>query len=265
MKASIEAEGVMPFQSDFNKIPKLTLAFWLIQIMSTTVGETIANFLSVAAGWGLGVTCGVMVVLFAVVLFVQLRTRHCIPFIYWLTVVLASMVGSQMTDVLTDKLGINLYVSTAVFVAILTFIFVIWCRVERTLSMQEIFTPRSEWFYWTAILITFTLGTSVGDLAMEVLGLGFKWGVVVFGAMITLTFIAWRLTGNEVVTFWVGYILTHPFSAAFGDLLMQSELYGGLGLGFVWSSALLLSVIFALAVLPASILEPSDGSLQNIK
>jgi uncharacterized membrane-anchored protein len=259
MNVSIEAKGVTPFQPSFNKIPKLTLAFWLIQIMSTTVGEIIANFLSAAAGWGLGVTGGVMIVLLTAVLFVQLRTRHYIPFIYWLTVVLASMAGSQMTDVLTDKLGISLYASTAVFFTILAFIFVIWYRVERTPSMQEILTPRKEWFYWTAILITFTLGFAIGDLAMEVLGLGFKWSVIVFGVMIALTFIAWRLTGNEVVTFWVGYILTHPFSAAFGDLLTQSELYGGLGLGFVWSSALLLSAIFALSVLPASILEPSGG------
>ncbi len=261
MKVPIEVDGFMPFKHFLNKVPELTLTFWIIKIMSTTAGEIMTDFLSVTVGWGQGVTCCVMIVLLVAALFMQLRTRHYTPLIYWLTVVIFSIVGIQITDFLTDKLGISLYVSTVIFAVILAMVFVIWYRVERTLSIQEIFTRRREWFYWAAILSALTLGTAAGDLATEALGLGFKWGFIIFGSMITITFIAWRLTGKAVLTFWVAYILTRPFGAAFGDLLAQSEVYGGLGLGVVWSCVLLLLAILVIGAIPASILEPSDSSL----
>ncbi len=246
MNASITAEDAMPLRRMLNKVPQATLAFWIIKIMCTTVGETGADFLAVNVGWGAGTTQAVMGTLLAIALFLQLRTERYTPWIYWLTVVLVSVVGTQITDLMTDKLGISLYVSTAVFAVLLAAIFAVWYQVERTLSIHEIFTPRREWFYWAAILCTFALGTAAGDLATEALGLGFKWGAVAFGLLIALTYLAFRLGGNAVLTFWIGYILTRPFGASLGDLLTQADTYGGLGLGAMWTSALFLTVIVVL-------------------
>ncbi|MES2361203.1 MAG: hypothetical protein V4646_05330 [Pseudomonadota bacterium] len=231
-----------------NKVPEVTLSFWIIKIMSTTVGETGADFLAVNAGWGQGATCMVMAALLTVALLTQLRTRRYTPWIYWLTVVLVSVVGTQITDLLTDGLGVSLYVSTAVFAVMLAVIFFIWYRVERTLSIHDIVTRSRELFYWAAILCTFALGTAAGDLATEALGLGFTWGALAFGSLIAVTYAIWRVGGNAVLTFWIAYILTRPFGAALGDLLTQAKIYGGLGLGAMWTSALFLTVIFMLVV-----------------
>ncbi|RON05483.1 hypothetical protein [Pseudomonas brassicacearum] len=229
-----------------NKVPEVTLSFWVIKIMSTTVGETGADFLAVDAGLGQSVTSIGMAVLLAIALFGQLRTRAYTPWIYWLTVVLVSVVGTQITDVLTDKMGISLYASTAVFSVLLAINFMIWYGLERSLSITEIVTPRRELFYWATVLCTFALGTAAGDLATEALGLGFTLGAVIFGALIGVTFAAWRLGGNTVLTFWIAYILTRPFGASLGDLLTQAKTYGGLGMGAMWTSAIFLSVILIL-------------------
>ena len=138
--------------------------------MSTTVGETGADFLAVNAGWGQGVTRTVMAALLAAALFMQLRTRRYTPWIYWLTVVLVSVVGTQITDLLTDGLGVSLYISTSAFAVALAAIFFVWYRIERTLSIHDIVTRSRELFYWAAILCTFALGTAAGDLASLSLG-----------------------------------------------------------------------------------------------
>lgn len=229
-----------------NKVPEVTLSFWIIKIMSTTVGETGADFLAVNAGFGQGLTRAVMGALLAFALFTQLRTRRYTPWVYWLTVVLVSVVGTQITDLLTDGLGVSLYISTSAFAVALATIFFVWYRVERTLSIHDIVTRRRELFYWSAILCTFALGTAAGDLATEALSLGFTWGAVAFGALIGITYAAWRSGGNAVLTFWIGYILTRPFGAALGDLLTQAKTYGGLGMGAMWTSTLFLSVIVML-------------------
>lgn len=229
-----------------SKVPEVTLAFWVIKVMSTTVGETAADFLAVNAGWGQGVTRLLMAALLACALFLQLRERRYMPWSYWLTVVLVSIVGTQITDLMTDGLGISLYVSTSVFALALAAVFLAWYRVERTLSIHGIVTRRRELFYWSAILCTFALGTAAGDLATEALGLGFTWGAIAFGALIGCAWAAWRMGCNAVLTFWTAYILTRPLGAALGDLLTQAKTYGGLGIGAMWTSALFLGVIVAL-------------------
>ena len=241
-----------------NKVPEVTLSFWVIKIMSTTIGETGADFLAVNAGLGQGVTRGVMGALLTLALLKQLSTRRYTPWIYWLTVVLVSVVGTQITDLLTDGLGVSLYVSTSVFAATLAVIFAVWYLVERTLSIHKIFTHRRELFYWAAILCTFALGTAAGDLATEALGLGFTWGAASFGALIAIAYFAWRMGGNAVLTFWIGYILTRPFGAALGDLLTQAKTYGGVGMGAMWTSALFLSVIVMLVAV-AQISSPRNA------
>lgn len=246
-----------------NKVPEVTLSFWIIKIMSTTVGETGADFLAVDVGWGQGITCFVMFGLLAAALSAQLRTRRYTPWIYWLTVVLISIVGTQITDLLTDGMKVSLFVSTAMFAGALTAVFFVWHRVERTLSIREIVTRRRELFYWSAVLCTFALGTAAGDLATEALGLGFAWGAVWFGLMIGLVFVGWRLRGHAVTAFWIAYILTRPFGAALGDLLTQARTYGGLGMGAMWTSALFLSVIVLLVMFAQMGMRasPSDQAL----
>lgn len=235
-----------PAPAWLNKVPEVTLSFWIIKILSTTVGETGADFLAFDMGWGLGPTCGVTGALLAALLFAQLRTRRHVPWVYWLTVVLVSVVGTQITDLLTDALGVPLWLSTAAFSALLAVIFALWHRQEGTLSIHGIATLRRELFYWAAILCTFALGTAAGDLATEALGLGFARGALAFGTLIGLTWAAWRLGGHAVLTFWIGYILTRPFGAALGDLLTQTPADGGLGLGGPWTSASFLVVIVLL-------------------
>lgn len=232
-----------------NKVPQVTLSFWIVKIMSTTVGETGADYLAVNAGLGKAVTAGAMAVLLAIALFAQLRSRRYVPWIYWLTVVLVSVVGTQITDALTDGLGVSLYLSTAVFAVALAAIFWLWYRSERTLSIRTIHTRRRELFYWAAILCTFALGTAAGDLATEALGLGFQRGVLVFGALIALVMAAYHLGANTVLAFWIAYILTRPLGASLGDLLSQAQTYGGLGFGAMATSVAFLSVIVALVAI----------------
>jgi uncharacterized membrane-anchored protein len=235
-----------------NKVPAITVSFWVIKIMSTTVGETGADFLAVNAGWGQLATSLAMAGLLVAALVTQLCTRRYTPWIYWLTVVLVSVVGTQITDLLTDGLGVSLYVSTSVFAVALAAIFLVWYWVERTLSIHDIVTLRRELFYWAAVLCTFALGTAAGDLATEALGLGFTYGVLAFGAMIGATYAAWRLGANSVLTFWIAYILTRPFGAALGDQLTQAKAYGGLGMGATATSALFLTVIVILVAVAQS-------------
>lgn len=228
------------------KVPQITLAFWIVKIMCTTVGETGADYLAVNAGLGQGPTRVLMAALLLAALVVQMRSPRYQPWIYWLTVVLVSVVGTQITDLMTDGLGISLYLSTSAFALLLGAIFALWWRVEHTLSIHDIETPRRELFYWAAILCTFAMGTAAGDLATEALQLGFTRGAVAFGALIALTWLAWRLGGNAVLTFWIAYVLTRPFGAALGDLLTQARADGGLGMGATWTSALFLAVIVLL-------------------
>jgi uncharacterized membrane-anchored protein len=229
-----------------NKVPEVTLTFWIIKIMSTTVGETGADYLAVHVGLGTAATGAITVALLLATLLLQLQTRRYVPWIYWLTVVLVSIVGTQITDALTDGLGISLYTSTAAFAAALTATFATWHRAEHTLSIHTIITARRELFYWTAVLFTFALGTAAGDLATEALGLGFNVGVVVFGALIAAIGTAYYFGANAVLSFWLAYILTRPLGASLGDFLSQARTYGGLGLGTVYTSIAFLIVIVAL-------------------
>jgi uncharacterized membrane-anchored protein len=229
-----------------NKVPEVTAIFWVIKILSTTVGETGADYLAVHVGLGATVTAASMVCLLTLALIFQLRAWSYVPWIYWLTVVLVSVVGTEITDLLTDKLEVSLYVSTAVFASALAVTFTGWHYIERTLSIRTIVTTRRELFYWTAILFTFALGTAAGDLATEALGLGFQLGVVVFGVLIAAIAVAFWLGANPVSTFWLAYILTRPLGASLGDLLSQSGNYGGVGLGTIYTSIAFLTVIIAL-------------------
>jgi len=227
-----------------SKVPEVTIFFWIIKIMATTVGETAADFLNTNLKLGLTGTSCVMAVLLAAVLVVQFRAKRYVPPVYWLAVVLISVVGTLITDNLTDNFGVSLWTATIAFAVALAVTFAVWFAVEKTLSIHSIYTTGREAFYWSAILFTFALGTAAGDLVAENLSLGYWKSALMFGAVIGLVVIAWRyLELNAVLAFWMAYILTRPLGASVGDFLSQPTKDGGRGLGTAATSAIFLVTI----------------------
>lgn len=232
-----------------NKVPEITLYFWVIKILCTTVGETAADLLNENLGFGLTNTTYVMTALLLVALVLQFRARRYVPGVYWLAVVLISVVGTLITDNLTDGYGVALETTTIVFSVALAVTFAAWYASERTLSIHTIVTSRREGWYWLAILFTFALGTAAGDLAAERLSLGFWVSALIFGALIALVTLAhFRLGLNPVLAFWIAYVLTRPLGASLGDGMSQPSAGGGLALGTVGTSALFLTAILGLVV-----------------
>ncbi|ANH40469.1 hypothetical protein I601_4073 [Nocardioides dokdonensis FR1436] len=229
-----------------NKVPEVFLLFWVVKILSTTVGETAADFLASNVGLGLTGTSLLMAGLTVAALALQLRARRYVPATYWTVVVLISVMGTLITDNLVDNLGVSLWTTTSVFSVALAMVFAAWFRVERTLSIHTILTSRREAFYWSAILLTFALGTSAGDLVGERLALGYLPSAGLFGLLIALVTLAHVKGGlDAVLAFWAAYILTRPFGASIGDYLTQAPADGGLGLGANVTSGVFLVVIVA--------------------
>lgn len=246
MSIFASSAGQRPIDA-LNKVPAVTLAFWLIKIMATTVGETAADFLNSQFNLGLGGTSAIVGILLAASLVWQFRLRRYVPTAYWAAVVLLSVFGTLITDNLVDNLGVSLQTTTTVFSLALAATFAVWFAVERSLSIHTITTSRREGFYWAAILFTFALGTAAGDLLAEGLQLGYAPSALIYGGLIAAMALAyWVLKANAVVSFWGAYVLTRPLGASCGDWLSQPVDSGGLGLGTVYTSAVFLAVILAL-------------------
>lgn len=223
--------------------------FWIIKIMATTVGETAADFLNDNLNLGLTNTTLIMSALLLITLILQFRASTYVPWIYWLTVVLISVVGTLITDNLTDNFGVPLQVSTILFTILLGVSFAAWYASEKTLSIHSIFTFKREVFYWLAILFTFALGTAAGDLIAEGLNVGYLISMLLFAVLIggvTLAHYSFKL--NAVLSFWIAYILTRPFGASFGDYLSQPRDEGGLELGTTGTSIVFLIIIVGLVI-----------------
>lgn len=230
-----------------NKVPEVTIYFWIIKILATTVGETAADFLNFNLHFGLTGTSVVMSGLLAVFLYLQLRREKYVPWLYWSNVVLISIVGTLITDNLVDNFGVALQTTTIAFTIALLATFSAWYASERTLSIHTIYTRRRELFYWAAILFTFSLGTAVGDLTAEGLRLGYASSALGFGGLIAITALAYYVfKANSITAFWIAYILTRPLGASCGDYLSQPLGNGGLGMGTVTTSAAFLVTISAL-------------------
>ncbi len=242
-----------------NKVPLITLYFWIIKVLATTVGETLADFLATKLGLGLIRTSYVIGAVFLVALAVQLTRKRYVPAVYWTVVVLISVVGTLISDTLVDKLGVGLQTSSIVFAGLLAVVFALWYASEKTLSVHWIATTRRELFYWSAILFTFALGTSAGDLLAEKSGAGYPVAVLIFSGMIALTAVAYfAFKINGILAFWIAYILTRPLGASSGDLLAQPTTAGGLGLGTTVTSAIFLIVIVALVTYLTKTLKDED-------
>lgn len=239
--------GAETVRAMLNKVPEITVFFWIIKVLATTVGETAADYLSTTMHLGLTVTSWIVGALFLVALAVQLRSKRYVPAVYWMVVVLISIVGTLISDNLTDNMGVPLMATTIAFASILALVFAAWYLSERTLSVHAIKTTRRELFYWAAILFTFALGTSAGDWLAAASGIGFGASALVFAGMIALVAFARSvLSLNGVLAFWLAYILTRPLGASMGDLLSQRVHDGGVGFGTTATSALFLLTIVAL-------------------
>ncbi|MBZ9728023.1 hypothetical protein LB554_29185 [Mesorhizobium sp. CO1-1-11] len=232
-----------------NRVPDVTLDFWLVKLMAVTMGETAADYLAVNLGLGLTVTSLIMTGVLVVALALQFAHKRYVPWAYWLAVVLISVVGTLITDNLVDNFGVRLQTTTIAFSVVLAATFAVWYASERTLSIHTIFTTRREIFYWLAILFTFSLGTAAGDLVAETFDMGYLTTGLLFGGVIALIALAYYLFHlDAILAFWLAYILTRPLGASFGDWLSQPAEYGGLGFGTIFTSLIFLGCIIALVL-----------------
>jgi len=231
-----------------SKVPEVTAWFWIIKILCTTVGESFADWVNITLGVGLNTTALIFTAVLGVVLAWQVSLDAYVPFVYWLTVVVLSVTGTLYTDILTDSLGVPLVLSTSVFAAVLAVVFGVWFARERTLSIHSIITRPRECFYWLAVLVTFALGTAIGDWTLELTGWGPGISVLLPAGLIAVVVVGWRRGANPVLAFWLAYILTRPLGANLGDWLASPSTDGGLGLGTAITSVIFLAAILATVV-----------------
>lgn len=231
-----------------NKVPEVTVFFWVIKILCTTVGESFADYINETLGFGLTNTTIVFTAALVATLVVQFRLRKYVPGVYWLAVVLVSVVGTLLTDNLTDARGVPLAISSVVFAVLLAGVFAAWYARERTLSIHSInTTPREAW-YWLVVLVTFALGTALGDWTLELTGWSPGAAILLPAGLIALVALGWRMGVGPVLSFWMAYILTRPLGANIGDFLALDKSEGGLALGTLVTSVLFLGAILATVV-----------------
>ena len=231
-----------------SKVPEVTAYFWIIKILCTTVGESFADYINETLGFGLTNTTVVFSVALVIALVAQFRLNRYVPGVYWLSVVLISVVGTLLTDNLTDGHDVPLWTSSTVFAVLLAAVFGIWYARERTLSIHTIVTTPRESFYWLTVLVTFALGTAVGDWTLELTGWSPGVSVLLPLGLILTVLAAWKLGAGPVLSFWLAYILTRPLGANIGDYLASDKSEGGLGLGTFGTSILFLGTILAVVV-----------------
>ncbi len=237
-----------------SKVPEVTLYFWVIKVLCTTVGETFADYINGKLGDNLNTTTLVMSSGLIVALVLQFRAREYVPAIYWVTVVLISVVGTLITDNMVEHFNVALTTSTIIFAILMFATFGTWYATEKTLSIHSIRTYRREAFYWTAILFTFALGTAAGDLVAEKYSLGYGKSVVLFAGLIAVIAVAHLRFGlNAIAAFWMAYVLTRPLGASIGDLMSQprqiaADAGAGTGKGFGLGTTVT-SVVFLVAIL----------------
>ncbi len=213
-----------------SKVPEVTLYFWITKVLTTGMGETASDFLTRVFGNIPAVGLGA--ILFAASLVLQFRARRYVAWIYWTTVVMVSVFGTMCADVLHVGMGIPYAASTTFFAAALAVVFVVWYRVEGTLSIHSIHTPRRELFYWLTVVTTFALGTAAGDLTATTLGLGYFSSGVMFAVVIAVPALAhWKLGLGSIAAFWFAYVVTRPLGASFADWMAVSKPRGGLNMG----------------------------------
>ncbi len=242
------ATGTSTGRALLNKVPEITIWFWIIKILCTTVGESFADWVAVDLNVGLINTTVLFSVVLAAVLTWQIRLPKYNAFPYWLTVVVLSVTGTLYTDILTDKYGVDLAITTPVIAVMLAAVFGFWYSKEHTLSIHSITTIPREMFYWLAILVTFALGTAAGDWTLELTGWTPGVAVLLPVFLLAATVVGWKLGANAVLSFWIAYVLTRPLGANMGDWIAVDKQLGGIGAGTLGTSVIFLAAILATVI-----------------
>lgn len=228
------------------KVPEITLLFWILKIAATTLGETGGDAVTMSLDWGYLAGTALFAALFAIAVAAQIRARGFRPWLYWLTIVATTTVGTTLADFADRSLGIGYVGGSALLLALLLASLAAWYASEGTVSVGTVNTPRVELFYWTTILFSQTLGTALGDFLADTSGLGYGGGALVFGsALLALALLYWFTSTNRVVLFWAAFILTRPLGATVGDFLDKPHANGGLALDRFTASAMLLAFMVA--------------------
>lgn len=233
-----------------NKLPQITLAFWVMKICATTLGETAGDLLSMTLNIGYALSSLLLISLFVVSLLGQLRARTYQPALYWTVILMTSTAGTTMSDFMDRTLGLGYATGSAILVSLLVMVLAFWRMSEKSLSVEHITTRRGELFYWGAILVSNTLGTALGDYLADDSGLGFAGGALLIGSLLVAVVLAYYGTRiSRVALFWLAFVLTRPFGATLGDVLTKSTEKGGLDLGTIGSSSVLAAVLMAMVCL----------------
>ncbi len=244
-----------------SKLPQITISFWIMKICATTLGETAGDLLSMTLNVGYAISSIILLGFFALTLLIQLFSKKYHPFIYWAVILATSTAGTTMSDFMDRTMGLGYMVGSLILVTLLVATLFIWKMTEKSLSVTDIKSLRGEVFYWTAILFSNTLGTALGDFLADSSGLGFSGGAILIGSLLLLVVLAYYFTKlSHVVLFWLAFVLTRPFGATFGDLLTKPIEKGGLNLGTVGSSLVLLVILLALIIASISRMRSTEKS-----
>ncbi len=235
-----------------NKLPQVTLFFWVMKICATTLGETAGDLLSMTLNLGYATSTIILLSVFLGTLFAQLASKKCHPLLYWMVILSTSTAGTTLSDYMDRTLGLGYATGSLILVSLLLATLAFWRWREKTLSVDNITTFRVELLYWIAILFSNTLGTALGDFLADDSGLGFAGGALLIGSLLALVVVLVFYTKiSKVFLFWLAFVLTRPFGATLGDFLTKPVAKGGLDFGTIGSSTILFTVL-ALCVIYAT-------------
>ncbi len=233
-----------------NKLPAITLSFWIMKICATTLGETAGDLLSMTMNVGYAVSSVILLSFFFATLVVQLSTKKFHPIIYWAVILSTSTAGTTMSDYMDRTLGLGYATGSLILVSLLIATLIVWKLTEKSLSVTNIKSLRGEVFYWTAILFSNTLGTALGDFLADNSGLGFSGGAILIGSLLAVIVLLFYFTKvSHVILFWLAFVLTRPFGATFGDLLTKTHEKGGLNFGTIGSSLILFTILVVIVAI----------------
>ncbi len=237
-------------QTKLRKVPEVTLIFWIIKIIATTLGETGGDAVSMSMNLGYLIGTSIFAVLFLVAVFAQVSAKKFHPFLYWATIIATTTVGTTLADFATRSLGIGYAGGSLILFALLMVSLLVWYRTLGSVAVDTVSSPRSERFYWVTIMFSQTLGTALGDWTADTADLGYTGAAIVFGTMLAVVAAAYSWTAiSRTVLFWAAFILTRPLGAVIGDFLDKPLDHGGLALSrYSASAALLVMVVFFVIV-----------------
>jgi uncharacterized membrane-anchored protein len=235
-----------------SKVPEITLGFWIIKILATTLGETGGDAVSMSMNLGYLLGTAIFAALFAIAVAAQISAKTFRPWLYWLTIIATTTVGTTLADYATRSLGIGYAGGTSILLSLLLASLWVWYRTLGSIAVDTVGSPKSEMFYWLTIMFSQTLGTALGDWTADTAGLGFEGGALIFSALLIAIAAAYRWTKiSHTALFWAAFILTRPLGAVVGDLLDKPLAEGGLALSrYSASATLVVAMIVCIIVFP---------------